>query len=265
MLPMALTALERMKRQGVAEITKPDQWHLVFMLLQDYFYAGKYGMQRRLVRQVENPQSVIDGIIRDSIRSQHPVPLVAFWGVGDKSDFDEADYVGLGALGGFDDFIKARYAPGVHVVEIIADAHGVFNNGSENEPYAAVVEEALSAEPWASPVRLSRLYEAHGLHVPSPNDIQPDTAAYLEQEAVLNAQLIKQAQRHYSGAHPEHGHVLYAQMRLQERDMLEKEFGDRILLVHGSKQNSAALLPETMGKFYLSLEPHWFVKGGEHA
>ncbi len=251
-------------RRNISEITRPDQWYYLLRLIEQYYYAGKYGMSKRLVSSIDNPalsdgQGVIDGIIKNAVASQSPIPLVSFCGIGDKDGLDDRDYIGFNAFGGLNEHISKYYKPGIAVSVIIADIHGVFN-GYYNETYAQAAQDHLVNQAWvAQTVKLSDLYNAYRLYLPTPEMIDGHVATFLEEQPELSEQLSVQAQRHYKGEHDGYGHLLYAHMRLQERDMLMSEFGYSMLMVHGSPSNSRDLLP-SMGILYLNMEPHWFRK-----
>lgn len=224
-----------------------------------------------LVRSTHNSGNLFEGTIVRSIVNSSLVQLVAFWGVGDKSQPDQHD------LKLMNDFQAIREKLRSHdltdkIFILLADEHGKNNGfvdasgqlnvGSMN--YLSAINHQAQALGMQS-VWLSELYAEFRLSLPDRSEpITPESEAYQVFMAPgahaehRREQWLEAARKHNkNGNDPQQEVLYYIQMRLNERQMLQDAFPEGILMVNGSK-DAKPLLPQNMPHLYLRTPPPWF-------
>lgn len=238
---------------------------------------------------------IVMNTLREHIKNGDPIRLAGFWGIGEKNKPDDIDTNFMKSLERLKDDIQQQYQPGMQIIIILADMHGVFNgevlhrNNREiiqanivaryrrvfhnaHAPYLAYVEKALH-ERRIETVWLSDLYKSYGLEIPNiHHPIDESSGLYsifAETEQRRNESYIKSAQEHNRrGVSPQQAAFHYIRERVQEKSMLTQIFPQHILFVNGGRNLAIRLVPEeTMPILYLNAGPVWFQKaeqgGGE--
>lgn len=214
------------------------------------------------VGKMSNPDGIGEKILARRILENRPISFVGFWGVGEKVAPDAIDEEYVRSIKEKRNNLGAAYSKGTDFTFILADLHGVFNgflSPDGNSPYLDRVQVMLREAGFSS-IRLSDLYEKHGLDLPdSKNPINPINEAYHVYRRQAE-QYVNSARKHHNGAGDEAGGYWYVAMRLQERTMLKEAFPDSFILVNGYKMTAAPLMPKTMPVIYLPEGPVWFRK-----
>ncbi|MBI2010535.1 MAG: hypothetical protein HYS86_05190 [Candidatus Chisholmbacteria bacterium] len=237
--------------------------------------AYKYLVKR--ARSRHNPDSLSERSLAERILSGQPLSFAAFYGVGGKINVDRYDYALLEELRQITQSAAAviSYAPSTQTTLLLADIHGEFNGfidpqsgKSSDDSYDYLNQVAnLAKEMGMQPLWLSQLYQQYGLTLPDLSQPIPEESRARRLVEGHRArgdhraeQLIESARRHHqSGLDPYHIAKHYVAMRLQEAPMLEDLLPASILLVHGSKDLSQAVLPRNVPALFLDTRPAWFL------
>jgi len=230
-----------------------------------------YPLIRNLGIEISNPHSIAQKILADHITQQTPIPFVGFWGVGDKPSADAIDNKYLAELNSIRQSVQG-HEPGTSITIIMADLHGQFNGFIEkaednnSSSYLAQIAKML-AEQNFQVVWLRNLYRKYSLQLPNINDPIKFFDNYFSRSEV-DAIYSKHKQRYVRSTNIHHQHDIdpkqaayyYVAMRLNEREMLQREYSHSFLLINGTKMASEPLLPKSMPILYLNTGPVWFKK-----
>lgn len=219
-----------------------------------------------------NPNNIMQIVLADHIKQSSPIPLVGFWGVGEKASADLFDKSYINSLAEMEQKAQGHYSAGAKITIILADLHGRFNGYPEEDMngYLFEVSENLrDAE--INSVYLSNLYDQAGLVLPDStkpiewNNVSRGTQNWTDWVYLKHKdQIVNSAKAHHKGElDPNSAAYYYISMRLNEREMLSDSFPNSILLVNGTKHTSQPLLPYDMPILYLREGPPWFRKEGK--
>jgi hypothetical protein len=231
-----------------------------------------YSLIQNLGIEISNPDSIAQKILADHIAQQAPIPFVGFWGVGDKPSADAIDNKYLDELNSIRQSVQRQYEPGTSITIIMADLHGQFNGFIEkaednnSSSYLAQIAKTL-AEQNFQVAWLRDLYRKYSLQLPNINDPIKFFDNYFSRSEV-DAIYSKHKERYVRSANSHHQHDIdpkqaayyYVEMRLNEREMLQREYSHSFLLINGTKMASEPLLPKSMPILYLNTGPVWFKK-----
>ncbi|OGK58351.1 hypothetical protein A3H86_00155 [Candidatus Roizmanbacteria bacterium RIFCSPLOWO2_02_FULL_41_9] len=261
----------------MTERTIPKEAHkkglAIFDLLRRVNIDGSLAQDREwpprtIIKSWHNEGSIAENNITKAVAMGVPIPLVGFWGVGDKTTPDNHDEGFLRQLQTLSTSVSQVYGPGMEFILLLADGHALFNGYSHAHEYLGQVGY-LAGQLGILTRMLSDLYEEWGIVLPSAHDPIDTSSSALygiwnrEKYTRQKAQLIESAARHHrNGASSEQAAYWYYVMREQEKEPLSTAFSSALLFANTGPDLGGWLLPKhTMPILYMQTKPPWFQNG----
>lgn len=251
------------------------------------FSSGMYAAVRPFITPYKKSGYDLEQIIHERMdihrREQTAIPIVGFWGIGEKVAPDAIDLALMQDYVDVQNAIGQIHEPGAQVTILLADEHGIFNGygrrGNVLERHQRIFPEAtpsyllqVKAILEANGIQtrwLSEVYREHSLALPNIDDpIDPATLAYqILMDEKLGPKYLEAARHNRRSNDPIRAAYHYIRERQQEWVIFPEH---SMVFVNGGRNLAHKVMPEhALPILYSTKGPAWFqqareAKGGEN-
>jgi len=194
-------------------------------------------------------EAAVCGIIARAMADGRPIPLVGYWGCGDRDRAGRPDREALEHLRRLDGRARDTWEPGLALTFILTDVHAAINgkDPAAVSSYLADVGRLVEGFGWRA-MRLSELWEAGGYGIEAACHRVPELEGRW-QALRVRPLLVRSARKHARGIEPEQAARRYHAACVIEAEVVPAAFPGHILFTYNGREYDEILPP--LPKLYL--------------